>query len=230
MEKRVLDRRLAVMEDEGVVFRAGVNVGVDVPVDRLRSDFDAVLLAAGAGQPRDLPVPGRELRGIHFAMEYLTLQNRRCEGDADSRSTSSSPRKASTSSSSAAATPAPIVWAPRTARARSRCTSSSCCRDRPTSARRTIRGRSGRNIFRVSPAHEEGGERLYSVSTQRFTGDDAGRVRALQPSKVEMVRKDGRVQFEPVPGSEFEIPGRPRAAGDGLRRSGARRAGRPTSA
>src|SRR3954468_18146361 len=81
MEKRILDRRLALMEAEGVVFRPGVNVGVDVTMSRLRSDFDAILLAGGAGQPRDLPVPGRELRGVHFAMEYLTLQNRRCEGD-----------------------------------------------------------------------------------------------------------------------------------------------------
>src|SRR5204863_813250 len=81
MEKRILDRRLALMETEGVVFRPGVNVGVDVAMSRLRSDFDAILLAAGAGAPRDLQVPGRELRGVHFAMEYLTLQNRRCEGD-----------------------------------------------------------------------------------------------------------------------------------------------------
>src|SRR5438477_8446603 len=81
MEKRNRDRRLALMEAEGVVFRAGVNVGVDVAMSRLRSDFDAILLAGGAGQPRDLPVPGRELQGVHFAMEFLTLQNKRCEGD-----------------------------------------------------------------------------------------------------------------------------------------------------
>ena len=81
MEKRVLARRLALMEEEGVIFRAGINVGVDVPVSRLRSDYDAVLLAGGAGAPRDLKVPGRELKGIHFAMEYLTLSNKRCEGD-----------------------------------------------------------------------------------------------------------------------------------------------------
>jgi glutamate synthase (NADPH) small chain len=81
MEKRILDRRLALMEAEGVVFRSGVHVGVDVSMKRLQSDFDAILLAGGAGQPRDLKVPGRELRGIHFAMEFLTLQNRRCEGD-----------------------------------------------------------------------------------------------------------------------------------------------------
>ncbi len=85
MEKRFLDRRLEVMEAEGVIFRHGVDIGVDVPIDRIRGDFDATLLAAGAGQPRDLPVPGRDLQGIHFAMEYLTLQNRRCAGDDDSR-------------------------------------------------------------------------------------------------------------------------------------------------
>src|SRR6476619_475082 len=74
MEKRILDRRLALMEAEGVVFRAGVNVGVDVTMKRLQSDFDAILLSGGAGLPRDLTVPGRDLAGIHFAMEYLTLQ------------------------------------------------------------------------------------------------------------------------------------------------------------
>ena len=81
MEKRVLSRRLAIMEEEGVIFRPGVNIGVDVPVKRLTSDYDAVLLAAGAGHPRDLKVPGRDLNGIYFAMEYLTLSNKRCEGD-----------------------------------------------------------------------------------------------------------------------------------------------------
>jgi len=76
MEKRILDRRIALMEAEGVVFRAGVNVGVDVAMSRLRSDFDSILLAGGAGQARDLPVPGRELQGIHFAMEYLPVHHR----------------------------------------------------------------------------------------------------------------------------------------------------------
>ena len=82
MEKRFVDRRLAIMEKEGVVFRTGAHVGVNVPVESLRRDFDALVLAGGACWARDLPVPGRELRGIHFAMEYLPLQNRRCEGDA----------------------------------------------------------------------------------------------------------------------------------------------------
>ena len=81
LEKRFLDRRLALMEAEGVVFRPGVNVGTDVTAAALRRDFDAIVLCGGATLPRDLPIPGRELGGIHFAVDYLTQQNRRCEGD-----------------------------------------------------------------------------------------------------------------------------------------------------
>src|SRR5690606_28499726 len=81
MEKRFLERRLEQMTAEGVVFRTGANVGVNVPVAQIRTEFDAILLAGGATMPRDLPIPGRDLSGIHFAMEYLTLQNRRNEGD-----------------------------------------------------------------------------------------------------------------------------------------------------
>src|SRR5687767_7891955 len=80
LEKRFLDRRLAILEKEGVVFRTNAHVGVNVPVRELTDGFDAVVLAGGACAPRDLPVPGRELAGIHFAMDFLTLQNRRCEG------------------------------------------------------------------------------------------------------------------------------------------------------
>src|SRR6266550_3821219 len=81
MEKRFLNRRLSLMEEEGVIFRTGVNAGVDITAAQLKSDFDAIVLAGGAGLPRDLPVPGRELNGVHFAMEYLTLSHKRCEGD-----------------------------------------------------------------------------------------------------------------------------------------------------
>ena len=81
MEKRFLTRRLSILEAEGITFQVNTDVGVTVPADTVRREFDAMLLAGGAGRPRDLEVPGRELGGIHFAMEYLTLQNRRCEGD-----------------------------------------------------------------------------------------------------------------------------------------------------
>src|SRR6185369_1691038 len=81
MEKRILDRRLNLMTEEGVTFRTNANVGVNVSVEDLRRDFDSILLAGGATAARDLPIPGRELNGIHFAMDYLPLQNKRCEGD-----------------------------------------------------------------------------------------------------------------------------------------------------
>jgi glutamate synthase (NADPH/NADH) small chain len=211
MEKRVLDRRLALMEAEGVIFRPGVEIGTDVPVSRIRSDFDATLLAGGAGHPRDLPVPGRDLQGIHFAMEYLTLQNRRCEGDeiADAAFISAEGKHViiigggdtgadclGTAHRQGALAIHQIELMPIPPEARAF--------DNPWPE--------WPQVFRVSTAHEEGGDRLYSVSTQRFVGA-GGRVRALQAVKVDATRVDGpstglgagRLQFMPVPGSEFEI-------------------------
>jgi glutamate synthase (NADPH/NADH) small chain len=204
MEKRILDRRLALMEAEGVVFRPRVDVGVDVAMSRLRSDFDAILLAGGAGQPRDLPVPGRELKGVHFAMDYLTLQNRRCEGDAvpDDQFISAKDRDVV------------IIGGGDTG--------ADCLGTVHRQGARSVyqlelmpippEMRAEENpwplwpqIFRTSPAHAEGGDRLFSVATQRFVGDKKGRVRTLLANKVEMVRKDGRLDFVPVPGSDFEI-------------------------
>jgi glutamate synthase (NADPH/NADH) small chain len=205
MEKRVLDRRLAVMAAEGVIFRPGVDVGKDVSPDNLRAEYDAVVLAAGAGWPRDLPVPGRTLQGIHFAMEYLTLQNRRCEGDRvpDDRFITAHGKHViiigggdtgadclGTAHRQGARSVTQLELLPRPPAERAP--------DNPWPQ--------WPNIFRVSTAHEEGGERLYSVSTQRFGGDLEGRVRTLHAVKVEMVRTDGRVSFEPVAGSEFETP------------------------
>ena len=94
MEKRFLSRRLSILEEEGIRFRTEINVGVDVSAKQIQREHDAMLLAGGAGWPRDLKVPGRELTGIHFAMEYLTQQNRICEGDtiADSEIISASGR------------------------------------------------------------------------------------------------------------------------------------------
>ena len=204
MEKKALERRLGVMEREGVVFRAGVNVGVDVPMARLRGDYDAILLAGGAGQPRDLPVPGRELKGIHFAMDYLTLQNRRCEGDEipDSDFITAKDKHViiigggdtgadclGTSHRQGAASVHQLELLPMPPKERAS--------DNPWPQ--------WPQIFRVSTAHEEGGERLYAVSTQRFSGDAGGNVRALHGVRVDVVREGGRVQFNPVPGSEFEI-------------------------
>jgi glutamate synthase (NADPH/NADH) small chain len=204
MEKRFLDRRLKVMEAEGVVFRPGVNVGVDLTADRLKRDYDAVVLAGGAEKPRDLPVPGRELKGIHFAMEYLTLQNRRNEGDAvpDAEFISAEGKHViiigggdtgadclGTAHRQKAASVHQLELLPMPPKERA---AMNPWPEWPV-------------IFRVSSAHEEGGERVYAVSTQRFAGTADGRVQTLRAVKVEQTQKDGRLAFEPVPGSEFEL-------------------------
>jgi glutamate synthase (NADPH/NADH) small chain len=204
MEKRILDRRLALMESEGVVFRPGVNVGVDVAMRRLRSDFDAILLAGGAGQPRDLPVPGRELKGIHFAMDFLTLQNRRCEGDTIPDGEFISAKDRDVVIIGGGDTGADCLGTVHRQGARS--VYQLELMPMPPDVR--AEGNPWPlwpQIFRVSPAHEEGGERLYSVATQQFVGDRKGRVRALEANKIEMVRTDGRVEFVGVPGSDFDI-------------------------
>ena len=204
MEKRFLNRRLDIMEAEGVVFRTGANVGPDVPVADIRRDFDAILLAGGAGTPRDLNVPGRELTGIHFAMEFLTLQNQRCEGDiiADDRFISAKGKHVIIIGGGD--TGADCLGTVH----RQACASVHQFELMPRPPETRAPGNpwpEWPNIFRVSGAHEEGGERVYSVSTDRFSGDDAGHVRALHGNTVKLVRENGRTTFVPVPGSEFEM-------------------------
>jgi len=203
MEKRHLDRRLALMEKEGIVFQTNAHVGVDVPVGDLRRDFDAIVLAGGACAPRDLPIPGRELGGIYFAMDYLTLSNKRCEGDtiADEQFISAAGKRVviigggdtgadclGTVHRQGAVSVHQFELLPRPPDTRAP--------DNPWPQ--------WPNIFRVSSAHEEGGERVYSVSTQRFLGE-GGRVKKLDAITVKMVREGGRVEFKPVAGSEFAL-------------------------
>jgi glutamate synthase (NADPH/NADH) small chain len=204
MEKRFLNRRLALMEQEGVAFRTGVNVGVDIAAEQLKSEFDAIVLTGGAEWPRDLQVPGRDLNGIHFAMEYLTLSNRRAEGDKipDHEFISAKGKRVviigggdtgadclGTVHRQGALSVHQFELLPKPPDARSA--------DNPWPQ--------WPNVFRTSPAHEEGGDRVFSVSTQRFTGDDQGRVKKLHASKVELVRQNGRLSFEPVAGSDFDM-------------------------
>jgi glutamate synthase (NADPH/NADH) small chain len=198
MEKRHVDRRLEQMRAEGTEFRASVNVGVDLSVDELRA-YDAVVLAGGATAWRDLPIPGRDLGGIHQAMEYLPIGNRVQQGDL----------------------PAPTITAEgkRVVIIGGGDTGADCLGTAHRQGARSVhqfeilprppdeRAPSNpwpawSNIFRVSSAHEEGGERIYSVNTERFVGDNDGNVRALVAHEVKMV--DGR--FEKVEGTDFELP------------------------
>ena len=204
MEKRILDRRLAIMEAEGVTFRAGMNIGGNVPVDELRRAFDAVVLTGGATSPRDLPVPGRELAGIHFAMDYLTQQNRRCEGDHVADDVVITAYGKRVVIIGGGDTGADCLGTAHRQGARS--VHQFELLPRPP-ADRTAENPwpEWPNIFRVAPANEEGGERIYAVSTERFSGDGRGRVTALHAQQVAMVREDGRMRFEKVPGSDFQM-------------------------
>lgn len=187
LEKRVLDRRLDLLSAEGVVFRTRVNVGEDVSAHDLRNAFDAVLLAGGAGRPRDLNVPGRELQGVHFAVDYLTQQNRECEGDGPASlnatgkhvviigggDTGADCLGTAHRQGAAAVTQLEVMPMPPSRRAA------------------TNPWPQWPHIFRISSAHEEGGERVYEVRTTELRGD-AGRLRSIHGVAV-------------VDGSAFEM-------------------------
>jgi len=203
MEKAVLDRRLDLMRQEGAEFHVNAHVGVNVAVDELQRKFDAILLAGGATEPRDLKIPGRELKGIYFAMEYLTLQNRRCEGDfiPDDKSIAAKNKRVviigggdtgadclGTVHRQGALSVHQFELLPRPPDQRAP--------DNPWPQWPVI--------FRSSAAHDEGGIREYAVSTTRFSGEN-GHVRRLHAHRVEMVRDGGRLDFRPIPGTEFKM-------------------------
>jgi len=205
LEKRILDRRLALLDEEGIMFRTGANVGTDVAIDELRRDFDAVVLTGGATRPRDLPVPGRDLTGIHFAMEYLTLANRRCQGEriADADFISAKDRHViiiGGGDTGADCLGTALRQGARSVRQLELLPQPPA--DRATSNPWPL----WPNIFRVSSAHEEGGERLYSIGTTHFSGNEAGEVTTLHAHHVRMIQRDGRSEFEAIPESDEKMP------------------------
>jgi glutamate synthase (NADPH/NADH) small chain len=204
MEKRFLDRRLQVLEKEGITFRTNADIGGGVPARELLGEFEAIVLACGAGWPRDLAVPGRELRGIHFAMDYLTLQNKRCEGDPvpdEGFITANGKRVVIIGGGDTGADCLGTVH-----RQGAISVHQFELLPRPPDGRASDNPwPQWPNIFRVSSAHEEGGERVYAVSTQRFIGDEQGHVRQLEALKVEMAREGGRIEFKPIPDTEFTL-------------------------
>ena len=201
MEKRHLDRRLAQMEAEGTEFRTNTTVGVNLPVDQLRADFDAVVLACGATQWRDLPIPGRELDGILQAMEYLPDSNRVQEGDLDAAPVD------------AAGMDVVIIGGGDTGadclgtalRQGARVVHQFEIMPRPPDERPDANPwPTWPMIYRVSSAHEEGGEREYAINTSEFVGRN-GRVSALRTHRVEQVFTEGHMSFEPIEGTEQEF-------------------------
>ena len=196
MEKVHIDRRVEQMTAEGVTFHYGVHVGVDLPVDKLVGEHDAVVLAGGAEKPRDLPIPGRDLKGIHFAMEFLPQQNRRVSGeplgdvapilatgkkvvvigggDTGSDCIGTSIRHGATSVINLEVMPEP-----------------------PQKENKDLTWPLWPVKLRISSSLEEGAKREFSVLTQKFSGENG------QVKKLHCVHADAK--FQPIPGTEFEI-------------------------
>jgi glutamate synthase (NADPH/NADH) small chain len=199
MEKKHLDRRLDQMRREGTVFRAGVSVGDELSAESLRDRYDAVVLAMGATDARDLPVTGRELGGIHQAMEYLPQSNRASLGEEVSDQITAAGKDVVIIGGGD--TGADCLGTTTRQGARS-ITQLEILPEPPQERPVGQPWPTYPMTFRVSSAHEEAGERVYAVSTKEFLGDNEGRVRALHLVEVEF--KDGK--FEEVEGSEREIP------------------------
>jgi glutamate synthase (NADPH/NADH) small chain len=203
LEKRVLERRLEQLRAEGVAFETGIEVGRDLHAAELRETVDALVLAGGATEPRELPIPGRDLEGIHHAMEYLTLANRVQEGDlADPPITAAGKRVVIIGGGDTGADCLGTVH-----RQGATGVQQLEIMPRPPEIRDPSTPWPLWPLqLRTSAAHEEGGERLFSVSTQRFLGDGDGRVAALELAECRLEMVDGRPRFEAVPGTERRIP------------------------
>ena len=199
MEKHLIDRRIEQMRGEGVKFQTNAHVGANVPVEDLRREFDALLLAGGSEQPRDLKVPGRELKGVHFAMEFLPQQNRRNEGDTVPEAT------------------AILATGKRVVIIGGGDTGADCLGTSHRQGARSVHQfellpkppdeRSPSTPWplwpmqlRIESSHEEGGIRDWSLSTTKFTGDEHGCVKQLHGVRVGPPPK-----FEPQPGTEFTL-------------------------
>ena len=202
MEKHLIDRRIEQMEAEGVTFRPSVNAGFDVSAAELQEEFDAIVLSVGATKPRDLPVPGRELDGIHFAMDFLPQQNKVLVGDTVENQTVATGKKVviigggdtgsdclGTSNRQGAVSVHQFELLPKPPGARTE--------DMPWPG--------WPMIFRTSSSHEEGVTRDFSLNTTKFTGE-GGQVKKLHGIRLEWsTGNNGRMQMKEVPGSEFEI-------------------------
>ena len=199
MEKHILDRRLAQMEKEGTRFRPGVDVGGEITGDQLSSKYNAIVLAIGATQWRDLPIPGRDFKGIYQAMEFLPWGNKQALGEVETPLINVAGKHVvilgggdtgadclGTSIRQGAASITQLEIMPRPSD------------ERPSNAPWPTYPM----IYRVSSAHEENDNRLFAVSTEEFLGDANGNLRALKIVETQFVNG----KFEPVPGTEKEIP------------------------
>ena len=205
LDKRVVERRLAQLRAEGIEFHNGVHVGAGLDARELLRDCDALVLAGGAEHPRDLDAPGRELDGVHFAMDYLRCNTRRVQGEAragdewiDARGkhvvvigggdTGSDCIGTAHRQGAASVTQIEILSRP------------------PAREDKALTWPAWPHKFRTSSSQEEGGERLWDVVTKAFIDDGAGRVTKVRCARVSWQRNNGRPEMREIAGSQFELP------------------------
>ncbi|SDK28850.1 glutamate synthase (NADPH/NADH) small chain [Catalinimonas alkaloidigena] len=217
LEKWVVDRRVDVMRQEGVAFRTNTNVGVDITGEELKQQFDAVVICAGSTVPRDLPIPGRQFKGVHFAMDFLTQQNRRVTGHGDPKPAHLQGWETWQEDILATDKHVVVIGGGDTG---SDCVGTSN-RHRAASVTqiellsKPPESRPEDNpwplwpmVLRTSSSHEEGGERRWSILTKEFVGDAEGNVKGLRLVDIEWKKDEatGRPKFVEVEGTERKIP------------------------
>lgn len=204
LEKWVIDRRLEQLRQEGIIFETGVEAGVDLSIRYMQRTFDAIVIATGSSVPRDLKIPGRELKNIHFAMDFLTQQNRRLKGDKIDEQMPISAKDKRVLVIGGGDTGSDCVGTSRRQGAR-QIVQIELLPQPPVDRAPYNPWPTWPNIMRSSSSHEEGCERIWSVQTKEFVGNE-------QVEKVKAVRLDwslpdesGRRKFTEIPNSEFEI-------------------------
>jgi glutamate synthase (NADPH/NADH) small chain len=207
LEKWVIDRRIAVMEEEGIVFKTSTNVGVDIKGDQLLKDFDAVVLTGGSTIPRDLPIPGRELKGVYFAMEYLKQSNKRVAGYKIEAGEEINPVGKNVVVIGGGDTGSDCVGTSNRLKANS-VTQIELMPKPPVEREESNPWPQWPLTLKTSSSHDEGCNRFWSINTKEFIGDGKGNLKAIKVVDVEWdaPAPGKRPSFHEVAGSEREIP------------------------
>ena len=206
LEKHVIDRRLRLMEQEGIVFRTNAHVGVNISAKHLQDEFDAIVMCGGASAPRDLPIPGRNLKGVHFAMEFLSQQNKRVAGDNIFAEEIMATEK-NVLVIGGGDTGSDCVGTSNRHKAKS-------VTQIELLAKPPVKRDDNANpwplwpmILNTSSSHEEGADRQWAILTKEFVGDSNGRLAGMKIVEIKWgLNAQGRMGFEEIPGTEKVIP------------------------
>ncbi len=204
LEKKVIDRRMAQMKAEGVRFHSNTHIGIDLPVNYLVQNFDAVVLAGGCEVPRDLSVPGRQLDGVHFAMDFLRTNSKRVQGGVVSDSEFISAQGKHVVVIGGGDTGSDCIGTSNRHGAAS-ITQIEILSQPPEKEEKALTWPNWPHKLRTSSSHEEGCSRLWDVVTKEFIGDENGNVKAVKCKKVAWKSIDGSWKMEEIPDSDFEL-------------------------